>query len=147
MRNAERERGVSDGVVKNSEVGMRKAERKRGLSDGVVKNSEVGMRKVDRLKKQLCVRLEVGGLRQKAKSPSNLLNLINLINYLCPVPFFIFRIPTSEFMIPYTLNHLVPATSDLTGFRIWDLFDLGFEIADFGLKRQSKETECSVNGW
>ena len=58
---------------------------------------------------------------------------IEVINYLCPVPFLIFRIPTSEFMIPYTLNHLVPATSDLTGFRIWDLFDLGFEIADFGL--------------
>jgi len=38
-----------------------------------MENGEVGVRKV---KKQLCVRLEVGGLRQKAKSP------INLINYL-----------------------------------------------------------------
>ena len=53
-----------------------------------MRNGECGRRKA---KKQLCVRLEVGGLRQKAKSPSNLLNLINpinSINYLRLEPIF-----------------------------------------------------------
>jgi hypothetical protein len=57
-----------------------------------MRNGEVGMGKSEwgKLKKQLCVRLEVGGLRQKAKSPSNLINLINsinLINYLRLEPY------------------------------------------------------------
>ncbi len=45
-------------------------------------NAELGMRKA----KKQCVRFEVGGLRQKAKNSSNLLNLINPINYLRPKP-------------------------------------------------------------
>ena len=42
MRNAEKEQGLSDGVIKNAEVGMRnaevgmrKSERERGLNDGI----------------------------------------------------------------------------------------------------------------
>jgi hypothetical protein len=76
-----------------------------------MRNGEVGMGKSEwgKLKKQLCVRLEVGGLRQKAKSPSNLLNLINSINYYTRNPYLIrsiysIRNPKSEIPNRETLN-------------------------------------------
>ena len=59
---------------------------------------ELGMRKA---KKQLCVRLEVGGLRQKAKSPSNLINLINyflqVTNMRDPKDYIIFPLDVATF--------------------------------------------------
>jgi len=73
--------------MRNWECGIRnESELGRGNGECGSRNAEWG-----KLKKQLCVRLEVGGLKQKAKSPSSLINLINpinSINYLRLEPIF-----------------------------------------------------------